>query len=92
MDEIAQWNITVSGRVQGVAYRAFALKLANQIGVKGFVKNNQNGSVKIVAEGTAKLLKLFASGCEQGPGWAHVDKITITDSSPEFFKDFSVKY
>jgi acylphosphatase len=92
MDEIVQWNLTVSGRVQGVAYRAFTLKLANQLGVKGFVKNYPNGSVRIVAEGTAKLLKLFASSCEQGPGWAHVDKITITDSPPNFFKEFKVRY
>ncbi len=92
MDEIIQWNITVSGRVQGVAYRAFALKMAIQLGTKGFVKNNPDGSVQIVAEGTAKILKLFASYCEQGPGWAHVDKITITDSPPVFFKDFKIRY
>lgn len=73
--------IRVSGKVQGVFFRASAKDQADRIGVKGFVRNEPSGGVYIEAEGEGDQLKLFLDWCAQGPSRARVEKI-LTEELP----------
>ena len=68
-------NLKIYGRVQGVWYRASTEKVARQLGVNGWVKNNFDGSVSVVAEGEEEVLKNFINWCWQGPPSAKVERI-----------------
>ncbi|MEY2680072.1 MAG: hypothetical protein RL661_303, partial [Pseudomonadota bacterium] len=59
-ETLCAWRILVQGRVQGVGYRPFVLRLALHIGVKGWVQN-LGGSVAIQAEGTPEQLAAFVA-------------------------------
>ena len=65
-------DIVVKGQVQGVFYRASAKAVADQLGVKGFVKNEPDGSVFIEAEADAVSLDMFLDFCKEGPEHANV--------------------
>ncbi|MCK4664942.1 MAG: acylphosphatase [Bacteroidales bacterium] len=84
-------NITVSGRVQGVAFRYSTLNTAKYYDIKGFVKNKVNGSVYIEAEGNKEKLDLFVEWCKKGPDMARVDDILITESGIINFKLFEIR-
>jgi acylphosphatase len=84
-------NIRVSGKVQGVFFRASALQQAVQLGVKGFVRNELNGDVYIEAEGEEDNLKLFLAWCARGPGRAHVEHIASEESTLKNFEKFEVR-
>lgn len=84
-------RILVSGRVQGVYFRAFTLKKANQLAVLGTVRNLPDGRVEIIAEaGTATIEKLI-SWSQKGPITARVDHIDVTELEPtNEFVSFSI--
>jgi acylphosphatase len=86
------YSIKVSGRVQGVGYRAFAIKTATLLGIYGYVKNRPDGSVQIEAEGTESILVQFIKLCENGPGWGHVERVDFTESPVQGYHDFIIKY
>jgi len=67
--------IKVYGRVQGVGFRFYTQKKANELEITGYVKNRPDGSVYIEAEGEENNLELFIRWCEDGPSWAHVSKL-----------------
>lgn len=83
--------ITISGRVQGVGFRYHTQKKAEQYSIKGFVKNQPDGSVYIEAEGEETDLERFLMWCYDGPTWARVDDVKIQESPVQNFKGFSVK-
>ena len=60
------YQISVIGKVQGVGYRAFAKDVADQLGVKGFVKNRRDGSVYMEAEASQMTVEKFLSACHKG--------------------------
>jgi acylphosphatase len=68
-------DITVKGKVQGVFYRASTKAVADQLGVRGFVKNADNGDVIIAAEGDKSTLELFLDWCKEGPERAEVNSV-----------------
>jgi acylphosphatase len=65
----------IRGRVQGVGYRYFAQRVAERLGVKGFVRNLDSGDVEVYAEGDDAALQLFKTELERGPRLAHVTEI-----------------
>lgn len=67
--------ITIRGKVQGVGFRFSAVNKAQQLGLKGFVKNKMDGTVYIEAEGEADQLNEMVNWCWQGPPSARVDDI-----------------
>jgi acylphosphatase len=85
-------NITVTGRVQGVFYRASTYEKATQIGIKGFVKNQINGSVYIEAEGTKDQLEVFILWCKQGPDYAHVESLNTEEGQLAGFEKFEIRH
>ena len=65
----------VRGRVQGVGYRVFALREATYLGLDGFVANEADGSVRVVAEGERFLLTSLLARLADGPPAGFVDRV-----------------
>lgn len=84
----------VSGRVQGVGYRYFAVSAAEKIGVTGYAKNLADGRVEIYAIGTADQLRDFARELQRGPRHAAVDLIDELEAEilTAFRSGFLVNY
>ena len=85
-------NIRVSGRVQGVGFRYSAVQAASSFGLKGYIRNESDGSVYIEAEGMEAGLELFLDWCRKGPGHGRVDKVSRTESNLQGFEEFRVKH
>lgn len=84
----------VSGMVQGVGYRFFAVRSAERFGVTGWVKNLGDGRVEAYAIGTRETLKSFRSALERGPTGAAVDDVSEEDAAvePRFAKHFTIEH
>lgn len=66
----------IEGRVQGVGFRAFAIRKAEELGIKGWVRNRWDGSVEITAEGERAVLDKFVAVLFVGPPSANVVRLT----------------
>lgn len=88
-----QYEITVTGRVQGVGYPYFAVQKASEMGITGWVQNSVNGSVIIVAQGIEEEIKTFIDYLYLGPTRSRVDQISkVKFNTLGNFDNFSVKY
>lgn len=72
----------VRGRVQGVGFRWFVEREAHILGIGGWVRNNQDGSVEVLAQGTRDQLSGLHSRLREGPRAARVDSVEVSDESP----------
>lgn len=68
------FSVRVSGKVQGVFFRASARERAQSLGITGFVRNEPDGSVYIEAQGEEDALDEFLQWCHRGPANASVQK------------------
>ena len=75
--EAARAYIIISGRVQGVFYRAFTRDLALTLNLNGWVRNLYDGSVEAVFEGEKKAIEQAIQECHSGPPGARVTDITV---------------
>jgi acylphosphatase len=84
----------VSGLVQGVGYRYFAMRTAQRLGLAGYARNLPDGRVEVYAAGGAAKLAEFRMELERGPQGASVASVTEEDAplNPEFVKRFSIEY
>ena len=76
--DLARVHVRVEGIVQGVGFRAFTLRQAQQLGLKGWVRNRWDGSVEVVAEGPKGALEDLVRRLERGPISAQVTRTEIT--------------
>jgi acylphosphatase len=83
-------NITVRGKVQGVFFRASTKAVADQLGVKGLVKNEKDGSVYIEAEGDDFSLESFLEWCHEGPQKAEVENVETAEGQLKNYRNFEV--
>jgi acylphosphatase len=83
-------NLIIKGRVQGVFFRATAKDVADKIGVKGWVKNSEEGDVEMIASGSEEQLQKFIDWCKVGPRKAIVTDVVVTNKEQENFKSFEV--
>ncbi|MBE7177090.1 MAG: acylphosphatase [Mucilaginibacter polytrichastri] len=83
-------NISVSGKVQGVFFRAATKAVADQLGIRGYVKNKDDGSVFIEAEGDRFSMEQFLEWCAEGPEKARVDGVQEENADVCHFKNFEV--
>jgi acylphosphatase len=72
---VRRLEATVRGRVQGVGYRAFALRAGTELGLDGWVANRPDGGVECVAEGPAEDLEQLLGALRAGPIAAVVDRV-----------------
>ena len=75
-------HLLVSGRVQGVYYRASAQQEAQRLGLQGWVKNLPTGQVEALAEGDAQKVDAFIAWCHRGPPHARVDDVQVIRETP----------
>lgn len=78
--------LRITGRVQGVSYRASMLDEAQRLGLTGWVRNLSDGSVEALVQGTEADLKQILAWAYQGPTAARVDKILVEEQ--KFLEEF----
>lgn len=83
-------SIRISGKVQGVFFRASTHEKAAALGVKGIVRNESDGSVYVEAEADEKTLDEFLQWCKQGPPRARVDSCEVKAGELKNYIDFRV--
>lgn len=81
-------NIKIYGLVQGVFFRVSAKKLADSLNLKGFARNENDGSVYIELEGEKKKVEQFIKWCKKGPLLAEVEKLEITKGPVKKISEF----
>jgi len=81
----------VSGRVQGVYYRASACDIARQLGLTGWVRNMPDGRVEAVACGDSRKLDEFEAWLWNGPETARVDSVIAQEMELQVFDGFDVR-
>jgi len=72
----------VRGRVQGVGFRWFVEREAHLLGIAGWVRNNHDGSVEVLAQGTRDQLSGLHSRLREGPRAARVDAVEVSEANP----------
>lgn len=87
-------TLKILGDVQGVTFRWSAREKAQELGVVGWVKNEPDGSVTVVAEGEEAKLRIFLNWCKTGPRWARVDKMVerLEEINSLSFERFEIRF
>jgi acylphosphatase len=83
-------RLTIKGKVQGVFYRATAKDVADEFGIKGWVKNLPDKNVEIRATASDEILQKFINWCKLGPPKAKVDEVIVEELSFEEFSGFRI--
>ncbi|MCP3930373.1 MAG: acylphosphatase [Bacteroidetes bacterium] len=84
------YNITIRGKVQGVWYRATTQRKAQELELKGFVRNQADGNVYAEAEGDEANLLNLVEWCKSGPPLARVDEVIVEESELKGFNIFRI--
>lgn len=85
-----QLKIRITGRVQGVSFRYTTKVVADQMGIRGMIKNEPDGSVYIEAEGDDTLLEVFLEWCNEGPDRAIIEKVETETAELKNYRNFEV--
>lgn len=86
-------KVLISGRVQGVCYRASTKDMADRLGLSGWVRNLADGRVEAYFEGPERDVQKAIDWCRQGPPAANVEGLEFEKMEPEeAFQGFSVKH
>ncbi|MCO6493971.1 MAG: acylphosphatase [Phaeodactylibacter sp.] len=86
-----RYNLRIRGQVQGVWYRVSARRKAVELGLRGFVRNEPDGSVYAEAEGEEPLLQAFVQWCKEGPEMARVEQVDVEEAPPMGFETFDIQ-
>jgi acylphosphatase len=81
-------TIKVFGTVQGVFYRHSSMRFARELGLKGKVWNEEDGTVMIEAEGDEGALMPFVDWCKKGPPSAKVDRVEVMEGTVQRYSNF----
>ena len=88
---IKHFNITITGKVQGVFFRVNAEAEAKKLGVFGFARNEPNGDVYIEAEANDDHLAHFLEWCNKGPEKARVERVLVEEAEPAGYTSFEIR-
>jgi len=83
-------KMVINGTVQEVFFRNFVKEEADKLDVKGFIRNLDNGGIEVFAEGEIENVDNLCEICKTGPKHAKINKISISESSFQDFKEFKV--
>jgi acylphosphatase len=75
--------LRITGRVQGVGYRAWAIETAARLGVRGWVRNRGDGSVEALVIGTEEAVAAVIEACRNGPFAAWVAGVAVSDAADD---------
>lgn len=84
------FDIKIFGRVQGVFFRDSAEREAKKLGINGFARNKDDGTVCIGAEGEEEVLEKFLEWCNAGPFLAKVERVEKAEGELKNFAEFSI--
>ncbi|MCG1003407.1 MULTISPECIES: acylphosphatase [Halobacterium] len=91
MSERTRAHVLVSGKVQGVYYRATTREQATERGVDGWVRNLQDGRVEAVFEGPEDDVEAIVEWCHEGSPAARVDDVEVEYDDPEGHDSFEIR-
>jgi len=89
--DVAARRATVHGRVQGVFFRHSALERARSLGVAGWVRNTERGTVELHAEGAPDAVDALVRWAHRGPAGADVQRVDVDEVEPEGLGGFEVR-
>lgn len=89
---MAARRLLIEGRVQRVGYRDWAVRMARQLGVVGWVRNLQDGRVEILADGDDLALDSFVESCREGPPHAEVVRVDAMPAERGNVKGFTKRF
>ena len=81
-------HLRIRGTVQGVCYRAWTVQTATQLGLTGWVRNRNDGTVEALVMGENNQIEKLIEACHEGPSAAQVKKIDIKEGAPEDLQTF----
>jgi acylphosphatase len=84
-------RLRITGRVQGVGYRAWALQVASRFGLRGWVRNRTDGSVEALVIGEDDAVARMIEACREGPFGARVSDVAITDAEDDGSAEFTAE-
>jgi acylphosphatase len=84
-------RLRITGRVQGVGYRAWALGRAARLGLRGWVRNRRDGSVEALVIGEDDALARMIEACREGPFGARVSDLAVSDADDDDSVGFTAK-
>ena len=85
-----RYVVYYGGRVQGVGFRYFVLRQAQRFGIGGWVRNVDNGTVELQAEGETDSMRRFLDQVRSGPGFSYETGVNVKDVPSEGFEGFSI--
>ncbi|MEO5648646.1 MAG: acylphosphatase [Ginsengibacter sp.] len=83
-------HLIISGKVQGVFFRAKAKVEAEKYGITGWIKNTQDKKVEALITGEPAMLDIFVSWCRRGPEKAKVDEVIVSEHAANSFNAFEI--
>ena len=93
MAERVRAHLIIEGLVQGVYFRANTKRVAEEHGVRGWVRNRPDGTVEAVLEGEKEDVEKVIAWCHRGPWGARVDRVDVEwEEYKGEFRDFSIRY
>ena len=81
----------ITGRVQGVGYRAWTLQMANRLGLRGWVRNRRDGSVEALVIGEDDTVGRMIDACREGPFGARVSDVVVSKADDDGSVGFTAK-
>ncbi len=88
MSEVVFRRLFVRGRVQGVAYRDWAVLTAGALGLDGWVRNRYDGRVDMILAGPAETVEAMIAECHAGPSLASVDRVDVEETNEAVIAGF----
>jgi acylphosphatase len=76
-------RLRITGRVQGVGYRLWAIRTATSLGLRGWVRNRRDGSVEALVTGEPEPVAAMIEACRRGPYAARVTDVTAVRDQDE---------
>ena len=84
-------RLRITGRVQGVGYRAWAMQMAARLGMRGWVRNRGDGSVEALVIGEDDTVERMIEACRQGPFGARVGNVAVSEAEDDGSSGFTAK-
>jgi acylphosphatase len=83
--------LRITGRVQGVSYRAWTVEQATSFGLRGWVRNRADGSVEVLVIGDDNVVAAMVEACRSGPRFARVADVVATEAIGDGSEGFTAK-
>ena len=84
-------RLRITGRVQGVGYRAWAVREGTRLGVHGWVCNRRDGSVEALVSGSDQAVAAMIAACREGPYAARVSDVAVSDANHDGSSGFTAR-